>query len=442
MSKTPMHIVKLEAENVKRLKAVAIRPSGAVVKVGGKNGQGKSSTLDAIMYALGGKGLQAPEVIRRGEDKARVTLDLGDLVVERRWTRKDSYIEVRSKDGAVYKSPQAMLDKLVGALSFDPLEFLRLDPKKQLAVVRQLVGVDTSKLDQERAALFDQRTQVNREVATAKARFDLIPEVEAPDAELSMDSLLAEQRQLREEQGRVHSKRSEVGRREAMLGERRTQTEQAHARVAELQRQLAAAVQHAAACDEALQRESAEVAALRAEADSLVMPDGAVIEEKLKSFEATNKAVRQKKARAASLGEYQRLADKADGLTERIAALDQQRQDLIAAAKFPVNGLGFGEDGITLNGLPIEQASQAERLRLSIAMGLALNPQLKVILIRDGALLDEDSLALVERMAADSGAQVWLEVVGKAGDVSVLIEDGEASGPDVEQPAPGAAAEA
>ena len=43
-----MRIVRLEAENVKRLKAVAINPTGAVIKVAGKNKQGKTSLLDAI----------------------------------------------------------------------------------------------------------------------------------------------------------------------------------------------------------------------------------------------------------------------------------------------------------------------------------------------------------------------------------------------------------
>ena len=73
--KQPLQILKLEAENVKRLKAVAIRPHGSVVKVGGKNGQGKSSTLDAIMYALGGKSLQsfaATANITRGNAAVRL----------------------------------------------------------------------------------------------------------------------------------------------------------------------------------------------------------------------------------------------------------------------------------------------------------------------------------------------------------------------------------
>ena len=45
----------LQIENIKRVKAVALSPaeSGLTV-IGGKNGQGKTSVLDAIAWALGG----------------------------------------------------------------------------------------------------------------------------------------------------------------------------------------------------------------------------------------------------------------------------------------------------------------------------------------------------------------------------------------------------
>lgn len=104
-----MKIVKLEAENFKKLRAVEIAPSGAVVEIRGANEAGKTSVLDSIAAALGGEKLCPAQPIRRGADRARVAVELDDgLVVERRW-------------GA-----QKLLDGLVGRLSFDPLAFLRI----------------------------------------------------------------------------------------------------------------------------------------------------------------------------------------------------------------------------------------------------------------------------------------------------------------------------
>jgi len=125
----------LTAENVKRLVAVEISPTGNVQIIAGKNGAGKTSVLDSIWFALGGgpaaKGTTKP--IRDGQDSARVTLDLGELRVTRTWTGGKSTLSVESAEGAVYGSPQKMLDALVGRLSFDPLAFAQQDERTQLA---------------------------------------------------------------------------------------------------------------------------------------------------------------------------------------------------------------------------------------------------------------------------------------------------------------------
>jgi hypothetical protein len=90
-----------------------------------------------------------------------------------------------------------------------------------------------------------------------------------------------------------------------------------------------------------------------------------------------------------------------------------------------VPGLALGESGPTFNGVPLSQASGAERLRVSVAIGLALNPRLRVLLVRDASLLDENSLRLVAEMAQDAGAQVWLERVGDGDPGAVIIADGQ-----------------
>ena len=115
-----MKIVKLTAENIKKLRAVEIVPQGNVVKISGKNEQGKTTVLDSIFWALGGTKAIQEEPIRQGETKASIRLELDDLVVTRTFTPGNSYLKVENKEGTSFKSPQAMLDKLVGKLSFDP----------------------------------------------------------------------------------------------------------------------------------------------------------------------------------------------------------------------------------------------------------------------------------------------------------------------------------
>lgn len=113
-----------------------------------------------------------------------------------------------------------------------------------------------------------------------------------------------------------------------------------------------------------------------------------------------------------------------DEKTEAIAALDARKAEGLATATFPIDGLSFGEGGVTYNGVPFCQASSGEQLRVSLALAMAMNPELRVIRITDGSLLDSENMRLIEEMATASDYQVWIERVDEAGTAGVLIEDG------------------
>jgi hypothetical protein len=108
-----------------------------------------------------------------------------------------------------------------------------------------------------------------------------------------------------------------------------------------------------------------------------------------------------------------------------MAARKEAKDQAIASAKMPVDGLSFGEDGVLLNGVPFEQASDAEQLRASVAIAAAMNPKLRVIRIRDGSLLDDDAMQALAAMAAERDLQIWIERVGEhVNTFGVVIRDG------------------
>ena len=417
-------IVKLEAENVKRLRAVTITPDGAVVTIRGDNGAGKTSVLDSIEYALAGEKSHPAEPIRRGAEKARIVLETDDgLVVERRWTAKGTYLEVRTKDGAKYSSPQKLLDGLVGRLSFDPLAFLREKPERQAEVLRQLVGVDFSLLDGRRKQAFDARTDVNRRLAAAKARLDAIPVVEAPDAPVSAADLVAEHDARRAAQEQNEAKRRELAAAKDRYREVERRIGEGKAKIAAFEEQIADARALLAADERDLEDAKQRGQAARIAVEALVDPDMDEIPRRLREVEAVNERVRAKKARAALVAELATAEAEAAKLTTAIEEVDAQKAAALEQATFPIPGLGFGERVVTFNGLDLSQASAAEQLRVSMAMGLSLNPKLSIVLLRDGSLLDAKSLSLITKMAEDAKAQVWLEIVSK-GPTGVVIEDG------------------
>ena len=77
------------------------------------------------------------------------------------------------------------------------------------------------------------------------------------------------------------------------------------------------------------------------------------------------------------------------------------------------------------DGIPFDQVNTAEQLRISVAIAAAMNPKLKVMLIRHGNDLDAESFALLGVLAAENGLQVWIERI-EGGKGAVIIEDGRA----------------
>lgn len=418
-------IISLSSENVKRLHAVEITPKGNVVVIGGRNGQGKSSVLDSIQYALGGD----PDVsmpVRKGEEKARVIVDLGDIVVRRTFTATGgTSLIVTDADGKKQATPQSILDRLVGRLTFDPLEFSRQKPQQQAETLRRLVGLDFAEQDKERARLYEERTAVNREVKNFEARIAGLPKHDAPAEEVNVASIMEEQRQAVEKNaaGSALKQAAEQANRDLVAaGDLCTSCER---QIDELERKLEAARAQLAKAKEA--RSAASVAldaANKAAAEATFIPIDQFTG-KLATAEETNRKVRANKARADLVLQLRQKQVDSEELTDKIDRIDAEKRKAIQAAKFPVPGLAFDvAGGVTFGGIPLDQASAAEQLRVSVAVGLALNPKLKVLLIRDGSLLDSDSLALVATMAAEADAQVWIERVGADEATSVIIEDG------------------
>lgn len=402
-------IVSLTAENVKRLQAVTIKPDGSVVTISGRNAQGKSSVLDSIVYALGGKSVQPTKPIREGQEAAQVVLETEDIIITRRWTANDkSTLTVESRDGARYPSPQTVLDKLTGELSFDPIAFSRMPAKEQVATLKRVAGLDFTALDTKRDVAFVERTAVNRDVRIVREK--LGPEVVAPDEEVSIAAL---SRQFSDARAAEAAKRNK----EREAGDAQRDAKEADRAVTILRSQLAQAEKSAEAS-------AASAKALTAEANGMTVPDIAAIQQQMESAEGINRAVRAKKDRAEASTRLANLEARAAGFTKTIEGIDAEKIQTLAAAKMPVPGLGFDADGVTFNGVPFSQCSSAEQLRVSVAMGLSLNPKLRVMLIRDGSLLDAEGMKLIGELAEQYDAQVWIERVSDGDAVGVVIEDG------------------
>lgn len=150
------------------------------------------------------------------------------------------------------------------------------------------------------------------------------------------------------------------------------------------------------------------------------------IEDRLRTLEARNDRARRRQQRAVIEESCAEIRREHDELEAAVAAARDERVRRIEAAKMPLEGLSLGKGEVLYRGFPLEQASEAEQYRIATAIGMALNPKLRLLLIRNGSLLDKTTLEAVAKMATEKKYQVLVERVAEPGEgVGIVIEDGE-----------------
>lgn len=407
-----MKLIELRIENFMRIKLATIRPDGKpVVVLTGKNGAGKSCALRAIMRAYCGKRFQPPEPIRRGATHAEIAVTTDEFVLTLRIREASEELEIVGLDGSPYHSPQKILDKLRTDLSFDPRAFLTMSPKSQVELCQRLAGVDFAALNARREKVYTERTMVGRELKQADGQLAGIPPVSAPDTEVRVSV-------LSDELAKAHATRAsnDRSRRDAMA--RENAILQGKRRIEDLTAQLSSLQQ----AHEAMMCENER---LIADTPVLIDPDTSAIEAQMRTAEETNRKVRQKHERAGVETRVTALTDKQRELSELIAEIDAEKEFMITGANLGVPGLTFDESGVQLNNLPFEQASCAERLRASVGMGMALNPDLRLLTIEDASVFDSASMELLNQMAEEHDFNILVERAtdGQRG-VGIVFEDG------------------
>ncbi len=423
-----MRIIKLQAENVKRLSVVEIEPDGSMVVISGKNGAGKTCVIDSVAYTLGGKDLICEQPLRRGEKRGKgvVTFDNG-VKVTRTFTESGGGLKVENAEGVQFKSPQAMLSALVGPLSFDPLEFTRMDPKRQMETLKALMGLDFAGLDSKRAELYEERTGVNRSTKQLEAKLTgLVLHPEAPAKEVSIAGLTELLEEANTEAQRIDGLRSQQTDAQSEARTARQRVEEIAVEIDGLHQQIERLKHDRANWAEAVpthEQQDLDTGKQIVEAEQ-TLPDREALRASIANAETVNQQVRQNAVHAEQSSDLDASRAQAVTLCDQIDDLDADKAKQVADAQMPVEGLGFDDGSVLLAGVPFSQASSAEQLRVSVAMGLAMNPTLKLLLIRDGSLLDVDSRRLIAEMAEAAEAQVWMECVEENEATTIVIEDG------------------
>lgn len=423
--KAPVSIASLELENVKRVRAVELQPNEKGLTVlGGRNGQGKTSVLDAIAYALGGERMRPDRVTRDGSAtpaKMRVELSNG-IVCERKG--KNSSLTVTDTTGM--KGGQRLLDEFIGEFALNLPKFLNMSDREKADYLLKTLGIADQLADADRkvAEANAERTEIGRRARAARKMAEDSPFHEGvPGETLDVSALLDEQMFAHETNQAIEFKRREV---EA----KRAESERMAAEVERLARELADATERMAIASSRSETVTGELEGLEADLANMEPADEQAAAEAVREAEAVNEMVRQNTARAEMLADADRLDGEYRAAGARVAKAKEELLSLLDGADLPLDGLAVEEGVLRFNGSAWGDMSGSEQLRVATAIVRELKPECGFVLVDKLEQFDPQQLAEFGEWASGQGLQVIGTRVAVDDTCTVVIEDGRVVGGD------------
>lgn len=407
-------ITQLEVENVKRIKAVQITPSPTgLTVIGGRNNQGKTSVLDAIMWALGGDRYRPSQVQREGSvipPREKLVLSNG-VVVER--AGKNSDLKVTDASGR--KAGQQLLNSLVEQLALDMPRFMQSTSRDKAATLLRIIGLEdqVNALDRQEKELYNQRHAIGQ-IADQKVKYakELPSYPDAPAEPVSAYDLIQRQQEILARNGENQRKRNYAKK----LEEQRAIAKE----------QLAELVQRCADAREKYTSLCRDCETAGKSALDLLDESTVELEASIRDIEAINVKVRTNQDKARAEAEAREYGDQYAGLTAQLEAVRQQKADLLQGADLPLPGLSVENGELTYNGKPWDCMSGSDQLKVSAAIVRALKPECGFILMDKLEQMDLETLREFSVWMEAEGLQGIATRVSTGGECSILIEDGYA----------------
>lgn len=398
-------INEFEAENVKRIRAVKLHPSPTgLTIIGGNNGQGKTSVLDSIAWALGGEKFRPTDA--KNKDSVippylHVTLSNG-LVVER--NGKNSSLKVTDPSGE--KAGQKLLDSFIGTLALDLPKFMNASNTEKAKILLNILGVgdQLEELNNQERKIYDERTAIGR-IADQKEKYAKEQPYysDVPEAPISSADLIKQQQEILARNG---------------------QRQQWIRDYDKYQAEYNSIVEQIDLLKERLHEVDEKVKASKHSPRELQMESTEELEASLANIEETNRKVRANLDKEKAEDDARQYRRQYDQLTDQIENIRNEKKSLLDHADLPLEGLCVENGNLIYNGEQWDCMSSSDQLKVATAIVKKLNPECGFVLIDKLEQMDMQTLKEFGDWLELEGLQVIATRVSTGDECSIIIEDG------------------
>jgi hypothetical protein len=406
-----VHITALEAERFKKIRAISLepKPEGLTV-IGGKNGQGKTSVLDAIVFALGGDRYRPSEAHKRGESlPPEININLSNGIVV---TRKGKNGSLKVTDPSGLKGNQGVLDGMLEKLALDLPKFMQSSPKEKAEVLLHIVGAGDKieTLDAKEKDLYDKRRYAKTCLDKSRAVAGSVRLVEAPEDIESIQAIATEIQDatiLKSERDRLNQKTIEINRnieqaKEGLAGH--------EAAIVELKSKLDGFKKDIDSTNRAM--------------SSIIVPDIEAMQERLCNAEKINDAVRSNQEYKKAQRELVQSESIHAQLEKDIYLVREERQSLLDGCAMPMPGLSVKDSELIYNESKWDCMSSADQLKVAASIVKCINPSCGFVLLDKLEQMDVDTMREFGEWAESEKLQIIATRVSTGDECSIIIEDG------------------
>lgn len=405
-------INSLELENIKRVKAVALTPTAnGLTIIGGDNRQGKTSVLDAIVWALGGNKYAPSNPKREGaltDPMLHIELNNG-IIVERKG--KNGTLKVTDTEGN--KAGQGLLDSFIEEFALNLPKFMNGSNKEKANILLQVIGVgdELASYELQEKQLYNQRQELGRIYRQKKNYADELPFYpEAPAEPISPLDLIKQQQEILAKNGENQQKRNRLAQYEQQHNLLQQQIKQKKEELIKLQSDMAEVIKNL------------EIA--RTATKDLVDESTKEIEDSLANIELVNAKVRTNANRELAEEDANKMKGEYDSLSEQLDELRDKRTALLNDASLPLPGLSVVDGELSYNGNKWDSMSGADQLIVATAIVRQLNPQCGFVLMDKLEQMDMKTLNAFAQWCEQEQLQVIATRVSQGAECEIIIEDG------------------
>ena len=406
-------INSFEIENVKRIKMLQYEPTAnGLTLIGGRNNQGKTSVLDAIAWALGGDRFKPSAAQRDGAlvpPYLRIELSNG-IVVERRG--KNSDLKVTDPTGRL--AGQNLLSQFVEQFALNVPKFMEATAKEKAQILLKIIGVGDKLFELENAEqrLYNERRTIGQ-IADQKAKFakEMPIYQGVPQLPVSASDLISAQQDILARNGenqRLRMKADRIKQEYTALAEKvnRLRTE-----LAEAEKQLG--------------EKSDELKTAMKSTEQLTDESTAEIEQSIAEIDEINRKVRANLDREKAEEDADYYKNQYDDLTEKIAAVRDEKIDLLKNADMPLAELSVENAELIYKGRKWDSMSGSDQLKVATAIVRKLNPECGFVLLDKLEQMDIETLADFGMWLEKEQLQAIATRVSTGKECSIIIEDGK-----------------